>query len=138
MFSFRQYCLVTAIVAAAPMGASPAFAAYEAAAVKQKEIILHRWSDLSKPPEPVWRFPAFPDGSKAGSVALGDLGDDGIQEVVVGASLGSGPTIRAMRMDGSDLFSFAAFDTGMHQGVTVAVGDLDGDGRGEIVTGTGP
>ncbi len=72
-----------------------------------------------------------------GSVALGDLGDDGIAEILVGAGYGSKPTVGVFRQDGTLIGSFSAYTEAFTGGVYVAACDLDGDGQQEIVTGAG-
>ncbi|MBI2426721.1 MAG: L,D-transpeptidase family protein [Candidatus Kerfeldbacteria bacterium] len=80
-------------------------------------------------------FFAFDGKFKGGaSIAVGDVGTDGIPEIVVGAGPNGGPTIAIYRKDGSLIKSFYAYDRTMKTGVNVAVGDLNGDGRGEIIT----
>jgi hypothetical protein len=80
----------------------------------------------------------FDPVSAGGSRAGGDLGTDGVAEIVAGAPAGLPPTIRTFRADGSRIAEFAAFNDGMRQGVNVALGDLDGDGKREIIAGSGP
>lgn len=81
---------------------------------------------------------AFDQKFKGGaSTGVGDLGGDGVQEIVAGAGVGGGPHIRTFRQDGSVIQSFFAYDEHFTKGVHVAVGDLDGDGVDEIVTGAG-
>jgi lipoprotein-anchoring transpeptidase ErfK/SrfK len=72
-----------------------------------------------------------------GTVAVGDVNGDGAAEVVVGSGAGSAPQVRVYSMTGTLLSSFVPYDAGMTSGVNVAVGDLNNDGRSEIVTGTG-
>jgi len=78
-------------------------------------------------------------------VSTGDLDGDGIDEIVTGAGPGAvyGPHVRGWRWDGEETVSpmagvsFLAYGT--HRwGVNVACGDIDGDGRDEIITGAGP
>jgi len=72
------------------------------------------------------------------SVAVGDLDGDGRAEIVTGAGAGGGPHVKAF--DGitlTEVRSFYAYSPLFTGGVSVAVGDLDGDGRAEIVTGAG-
>jgi len=53
----------------------------------------------------------------------------------VGAGAGSGPHVKAYNADGSQRFSFFAYDPSFLGGVTVATGDVNGDGVEDIVTG---
>lgn len=69
-----------------------------------------------------------------GTVAVGDLGTDGVNEIVTAAGPGGSPHIRMFRSGGSFISQFYAYDQAMHSGVNVAVGDVDGDDRDEIVT----
>lgn len=71
-------------------------------------------------------------------VAVGDLDGDGRREIVTAAGPGGGPHIRIWKTDGSvwggGYFAFDASETG---GVSVAVGDVDGDGKEEVIAGSG-
>lgn len=77
--------------------------------------------------------PAFTGGV---TVAKGDFNDDGILDLVTAAGPGGGPHVRIL--DGANLqqiAGFYAFDANFHGGVTIAVGDLNGDGRVDLITG---
>lgn len=83
-------------------------------------------------------FMAFDSNFKGGgSVAICDLGGDGQNEIVVGAGIGGGPHVRVFRKDGSFISGFFVYDQSFNKGVNVACGDLNGDGRAEIITGAG-
>lgn len=73
------------------------------------------------------------------SIATGDFDGDGTKEYVVGAGKGGGPQVRFFNLDGTvknwGFFAYASNYTG---GVTVSAGDVDGDGKDELVTGTNP
>lgn len=71
-----------------------------------------------------------------GMMVRADLGGDGTDELIVSSGALETPTVSVLRLDGSLIGSFAPYDEHMTHGVTVAVGDTDGDGGQEIVTGT--
>jgi hypothetical protein len=72
------------------------------------------------------------------NVALGDLNGDGTVEVVAGAGVGGGPHVRVFNKDGKLINpGFFAYDPKFRGGVNVAVADIDGDGKDEIITGPG-
>ncbi|MFA4828325.1 MAG: CARDB domain-containing protein [Thermodesulfovibrionales bacterium] len=75
------------------------------------------------------------------NTATGDVDGDGMQEIITTA--GPGPDnpaiVKIWKKDGQnlrELYSFAAFDGSY--GANIATGDIDGDGKAEIITGTGP
>ncbi len=72
-------------------------------------------------------------------VAAGDINADGRADIITGAGAGGGPHIRAFSgADLTPLASFFAFDAGFVGGVSVATGDMDGDGLADIIAGAGP
>ncbi|MBI4281855.1 VCBS repeat-containing protein [Candidatus Uhrbacteria bacterium] len=87
----------------------------------------------------VRRWRAFGSAFSGGaSVAVGDLNGDGVPEIVVGAGYGREPQVRIFRPDGSVWNKgWLAYAKNFRGGVNVAVGDLDGDRRAEIITGAG-
>lgn len=72
------------------------------------------------------------------SVAAGDIDNNGSAEIITGAGAGGGPHVKVFSMSGAELQSFFAYAPAFAGGVSVAAGDLDGDGRAEIITGAGP
>lgn len=72
------------------------------------------------------------------SVAVGDVLGDSAKEIISAAGPGGGPHVVVTTTDGNVLASFFAYATSFKGGVSVAVADVDGDGKDEIITGAGP
>jgi hypothetical protein len=86
--------------------------------------------------------PNFRGGARA---ALGDINNDQVDDLVVSAGFGGGPRVAAF--DGRSvrvnvpvkLFNdFFAFESTLRNGTFAAVGDVDGDGFGDLIFGAGP
>ncbi len=72
-------------------------------------------------------------------VTAGDINGDGFADVITGADAGGGPHVIAFSgKNGSMLASFYAYDAAFTGGVRVAAGDVNADGKSDIVTGAGP
>ncbi len=67
-----------------------------------------------------------------------DLGGDGIDEILIGSGGLRNPEIRIYRVDGSLINSFMAFTNEFKGGIHVQSGDLDQDGKEELIIGSGP
>jgi len=71
-------------------------------------------------------------------VAVGDVNGDDVLDVALAAGKGGGPRVRVLDgATGSELANIIAYEDDFRGGVNVAVGDLDGDGRDELIVGTG-
>ncbi|MGE5426184.1 MAG: S8 family serine peptidase [Bacillota bacterium] len=80
------------------------------------------------------RFPVFARSFRGGfSLAVADVNDDGLAEIIVGAGAGGGPHIRIFDHKGNLKGQFFAFETSFKGGVKVAAGNIDGKGVSEIV-----
>jgi hypothetical protein len=72
------------------------------------------------------------------NVASGDVNGDGNADIITGPGTGGGPHVRVFSgADGSELMSFLAYDATFRGGANVAAGDINGDGRADIITGAG-
>lgn len=72
------------------------------------------------------------------NIAVMDLDGDGNKEIITGAGPGGGPHIRVFSKDGKPLTGgFFAYDRNFRGGVSIAVGDVNGSGEKEIITGPG-
>ena len=82
-------------------------------------------------------YPGFTGGV---TVAVGDVNGDGSADIVTGAGAGGGPHVKVVRRPrpGREIASFFAYDPRFTGGVSVAAGDVDGDGPADIITGAGP
>lgn len=71
------------------------------------------------------------------NVAAGDVDGDGRDDIIVAPASGSAGQVRVFSgLDGSLLGKFTALAK-VNGGVRIAAGDLDGDGRDEVIVGAG-
>jgi len=95
----------------------------------------------SDPDVPVYDFMAYGVSRLGVHVSAGELDGDEPPELVTGPGPGPifGPRVRGWELTGGPMpgLKFLAYGTRKF-GVNVALGDMDGDGLDEIVTGAGP
>jgi hypothetical protein len=87
------------------------------------------------------RSVVYPYGGESVSsvaVALGDVDGDGKLDIVVSAVTAGGTEVKTLDAAGTELTEFYVLDPAIVPGASVAAGDLDGDGKAEIVFGGGP
>ncbi|PLX20981.1 hypothetical protein C0584_04325 [Candidatus Parcubacteria bacterium] len=71
------------------------------------------------------------------NIAVADINNDGVDEIIAGAGPGGGPHVRIFNQKGEVLGQFFAYNQSFRGGVYVSAGDVDGDGEVEIVAGAG-
>jgi hypothetical protein len=73
-------------------------------------------------------------------VAVGDVNGDGHADIITGAGPTGGPNIQVH--DGTDfahlLYNFQVYSVFFTGGVYVAAGDVNGDGKADMIAGAGP
>lgn len=67
------------------------------------------------------------------SVAVTDLGGNGDEEFIIGAGSNGGPQVEIYDSARQKVRSFFVFDKKTKAGINIAAGDIDGDGKAEIV-----
>ena len=68
------------------------------------------------------------------NIAIGDVNGDGKDEIITAPLKGGGPHIRVFDKTGKVLYQFMAYDSNFHGGVNIAIGDVNSDGKDEIIT----
>lgn len=81
----------------------------------------------------IGQFLAFDKSFKGlTNVACGDLSGDGIDKIIVGAGNAGNSQVKIFTAQGKLLGQFLAFDKKFRGGISLASGDVDGDGLAEI------
>lgn len=88
--------------------------------------VIHAFNAYST----VWRGGVF--------IAAGDVDGDGLADIVTGAGAGGGPHVRVFHgRTTAEIYGFYGSVSSFVGGVHVVARDMDGDGRAEIIVGTG-
>jgi hypothetical protein len=83
-------------------------------------------------------FPYEPSFTGGVRVAVGDLTNDGIDDIATIPAFGGGPRVRVFSgKDGAPVVDTFAFDPAFRGGGFVAIGDFTGDGIGDLIVAAG-
>ncbi len=137
---FSYVFFLTALVGVAFFVAPKTFAATTAKKVTTPAVVVP--VTRTRAPElrigsSAARIPILVPKFKGGAtVAVADVNGDGVDEYVIGAGPNGGPIVEVYTADGTMLSQFYAFDKKIKSGVTVAAGQIDGNGSTQIVVAT--
>ncbi len=85
-----------------------------------------------------FKFLAYADNFIGGaSIAVGDVDNNGLADIITGAGSGGGPHVRVFSRQGQIKQQWFAYDEKFRGGVNVAVGDANNDNQKDIVTTPG-
>lgn len=111
------------VVVAAGPGGGPQVNVYDGSSLQ----LIHSFYAYS---------PLFNDGI---FVAVGDVNGDGYADIITGAGQGGGPHVQVFSgQNYSNIASFFAYNPTFTGGISVASGDVNGDGYSDVVVGAGP
>jgi hypothetical protein len=76
----------------------------------------------------------YADFKGGANIASGLLDSDNQPDIITGAGPTGGPLVKVFKQDKTQLAAFYAYAPNFGGGIDVAAGDIDGDGRDEIIT----
>ena len=84
-------------------------------------------------------FFAYGENFRGGvQIAVGDVDGDGVDEIITAPGPNGDSRVKIFDINGELKVNFFAYDENFKGKVNITVGDVDGDGHDEIITGAGP
>ena len=81
-------------------------------------------------------FMAYDEGFRGGvNISVGDVNNDGCDEIITGAGPGGGPHVKVFNQYGNMINEFMAYDENDKSGIMIMNDDLDNDDYDEILVG---
>lgn len=81
------------------------------------------------------QFYAYDENFRGGvDVAVGDIDDNGVSEIITAPGPGGGPHVKVFKADGTLIKEFFAYPENFRGGVRVSASDIDSDDNWEVVT----
>jgi hypothetical protein len=130
----RRPIPATAFVVGSPFGEKPVVTIYNANGTRFETLPTMGFNGVEGLVQKTTKE-YFTGGVNA---VLADVNGDGVNDVIVSAGAGGGPRVQVF--DGvsrQEVSSFLAYDSGFRGGVSIAAGDVNGDGVADIITGAG-
>lgn len=101
------------------------------------QIMVYSYDPVKKYFNRRYQFFAYAFNMRRGvNLAVGDVDNDGINDIITGPKTGGGPQVRIFDMKGRVKYQFFAASTRFFGGIDVAALDYDSDGAAEVLTGT--
>jgi hypothetical protein len=120
------------VIDATPLNQNERYAVGSDAGVPGLVRVYSQFQTLVRAFDP---FPGFLGGIR---VATGDLTGDGVDDIVAAAGSGAQPAVVAYNgATFQEMYRFFAYDVFFQGGSYVDIGDVNGDGFGDIITGAG-
>jgi len=128
---FTEFAMTTGVTAAAGMGGPQYIVATPISGGGPQVTVWDADGNIQL------NFFAYSSDLRIGiQAAVGDVNNDGNNEIIVAPGQGAGPHVRVFDLQGNLLHQFFVFAEHLRVGINLAVADVDDDGVAEIIVTT--